>query len=402
MHHLIRFYILDFKEDAQLKKKQIIPIIVFLTLIYGISIWTVLKPDTEKSETENRYLAKMPEFSKKTFFDGSFGKDYETYLSDQFILRNQFMELKTRNELLLQKRDINDVYIAKDHYLIRKYNEESFDMKKVSDNVKELGTFVTNYAQKMGKNHVKVMMVPTAAMVLKEKLPSFAQPYDETKLLDKIKNVVPNGTFLDATESLEQHKSESIYYKTDHHWNALGAYYGYVQWAKAVNIQPYELSDLKKEKVTDQFFGTNQSKLCYAKQADEIDLYRNEKISYEVLYDGLFKNPYDKTKVKNDIYVRSHLTEKDKYLVYLDGNHPLVDIKTSVKNGKKLLVIKDSYAHCMLPYLLNHFEQVTVVDTRYYNNGISTLKPDEEYTDILVLRNTAKFMLDDSTFKLNY
>ena len=386
-----------------MKKNHIIPIVVFLTLIYGISIWTVLKPDTEKSETENRYLAKMPEFSKKTFFDGSFGKSYETYLSDQFILRDQFMELKTRNELLLQKKDVNDVYFAKDNYLIRKYNEESFDTKQVTDNVAELGTFITNYAQKLGNDHVKVMMVPTAAMILKEKLPDFAVPYDETKLLTQIQSVVPGGTFLDATESLEAHKSEYIYYKTDHHWNALGAYYGYEQWAKACGIKPYALSDFKKEKVSDSFLGTNQSKICYAKEADEIDLYQwKGNISYEVLYNGLFQYNKDKNKIQKDIYVKKHLEEKDKYLVYLDGNHPVVDIKTSIHNGKKLLVLKDSYAHCMLPFLLNHFEQVTVIDTRYYHNGISTLKPEKEYTDILVLRNTAKFMLDDSIFKLNY
>ena len=381
---------------------QILPVAVFLVLVYGMTAWSMLKPDQEQSVSENRYLQQKPDFTLKALFDGSFGKTYETYLSDQFQMRDGFIALKSKTENALHKSDINDVYICKDDYLIRKYQDSSFDQAQVNKNVDALGTFVTHYANLLGTDHVKAMIIPSAAMILKDKLPAFAAPYDETKIVSQIKAKIPENTLIDPTKELSEHKNEYIYYKTDHHWTALGAYYGYEAWAKATGTHPIGLDEYQKQTFTNAFYGTNHSKLCFAKSADTVDLYKYKgDITYKVQYDKLFSQGENKKKQSDTLYVDSHIKDKDKYQVYLDGNHPIVDIKTSNKNGKKLLIVKDSYSHCLVPYLVNHYEEVTMIDTRYYHNPLKTLEPEKNYTDILVVRNTLQFMQDDSVFLMS-
>ena len=92
------------------------------------------------------------------------------------------------------------------------------------------------------------MLVPTASEVLADKLPKFAQTYSQQKLLDQMKTNFPKGTFLDVGETLKQHTEEYIYYKTDHHWTAQGAYYAYEQWAKACEFLPWDSSKFQIEK----------------------------------------------------------------------------------------------------------------------------------------------------------
>ena len=381
------------------KVRYMIPITVFMILIFGITIWTFVKEDSEKSQLENRYLASMPKLSGDSLFDGSFGRDYENYLSDQFILRSKWISLKSRSEALLGKNDINQIYLAKDNYLIKKYTSASFDKKLVKENINELSKFVNKYLMKMGDEHIKVMLAPSAAMILNDYLPKYAEPFDETALIHRVKDSFASDNLVDVTDSLKEHKDEYIYFKTDHHWTALGAYYAYTQWAESCGITPLPLEQFTKETVSNDFLGTNHSKIVYADSKDTFDIYKTIDMTYEVAYDSFLEDAKEK---KDSVFAMEHLGEKDKYPVFLDGNHGIVDIKTSKSNGKHLLVIKDSYAHAMLPFVINHYERVTVVDTRYMRKGIESLEISENFTDILVLYSTIQFMSDDTLFMLNF
>lgn len=383
-----------------MKKKilQSIPVFLFLVLIFGLAVWSHFKPDDDISELENRTLAEMPEFTWDALMDGSFGASYETYLSDQFVLRSDWIALKSTMEAAFGRKDIKDVYLADEDYLIRRYTDQDFDEATVQKNITELCKFVNNHTKALGEQHVKVVMVPTAAAVLTDYLPKYAEQFDEGAVIAKIKDGMVFDSVIDTTETLRLHNKSYIYFKNDHHWTALGAYYGYEQWAKACGLTPTPLETFEKETVTDEFYGTNQSKIVYSKSPDSIDIYHLNGITYRVSYDRMLANAQT---VFDTLYTRENLNKKDKYTVFLDGNHAIVDIETSVKNGKKLLVVKDSYAHAMLPFVVNHFEQVTVVDTRYYNLGVQSLGVEENYTDVLVIHNTAKFMLDATAFMMN-
>ena len=109
----------------------------------------------------------------------------------------------------------------------------------------------------------------------------------------------------------------------------------------------------------------------------------------------------DGSKEKDGLYDMDRLKQKDKYTVFLGGNNPYVKIHTSIKNGKTLLVMKDSFAHCMVPFLTNHYEKIILLDYRYFNKSTKRLMKEEKVTDILILYNVYNFISDTNLVKIN-
>ena len=104
-------------------------------------------------------------------------------------------------------------------------------------------------------------------------------------------------------------------------------------------------------------------------------------------------------KETDTLWDTEQLEGKDKYSVYLGGNHALVEINTDANNGRKLIVIKDSFSHCFVPFLAEHFETIYMVDFRYNNMKVSNFIEENEITDILVLYNTMNFVQDVYSYK---
>lgn len=385
------------EQQKQKKKKlpMVLPSVIFLVLIFGFTVMSFLTPVKGFSENENRMLAQKPEFSWKTLFNGSFTKDYETFITDQFFARDTWIGMKTWMELGLQKKEINGVYFAKDGYLIETQDADSVDAEQLAKNEERLIEFISKYSEKLGADQVHAMLVPTASELLSEKLPAFAQTYPQQELLNRIRTKLPPGSFLDAGESLREQKDDYIFYKTDHHWTAHGAYYAYQQWADACGFTPWDKSKFQVEKVSDSFYGTIYSKInIKTTEPDEIYLYQTDQ-TYQVEYD------LDRKK-KDTLYELGHLETKDQYSVYLDGNHALVQIDTDTKEneGRKLLIIKDSFAHTFTPFAVNHFPVTYMVDFRYFNMPISQFIENYGITDILVLYNVKSFMTDKNLYQL--
>lgn len=191
-----------------------------------------------------------------------------------------------------------------------------------------------------------------------------------------------------------QHKDEYLYYKTDHHWTALGAYYAYRAWAQAQKIPVREQEDYKISTGSEEFYGTLYSKVNIQMPADTVLLYEDER-SYRVEYDM-------DGKPQKSMFSMKRLSEKDKYMVYLDGNHALTQIQQQgqKKTEKKLLVIKDSYAHTFVPFLAQDYDEVIMVDFRYNKMPVSMIIENYGITDILVLYNATNFVHDDNLYQL--
>ena len=205
------------KHGGKMSRKQAWNIVtLFCILIFGFTIATLIKPDTEYSQTENRTLAKMPKVTAKSVFSGEFESDYETYLTDQFVLRDQWIGLKTAVERAMLRKESKDIYFADDDYLIEKHTG-SFTSDTAQLNVRVLGQFAEKYLGQFGKEHMTVMVVPNAVDILRDKLPAYASPYDEEEYLAKIQNALPEGVWFDTSSILNDHKDEDIYYRTDHH-----------------------------------------------------------------------------------------------------------------------------------------------------------------------------------------
>lgn len=370
---------------------------VFFYLVFlvwsGFIIWNLITPPKVFSENENRYLAVIPKFSIDKLMNGSYMKGIDEYINDQFVMRDQWIRMKIIVERAMLKQDINSVYFAKDGYLIEKHDSKVVLEEQAEKNREYLIEFVQEHVARFGNDRVKVMLVPTASDILVDKLPPFANGYNQNAYMDEVLASVSNHIFLDIRDSFKMHKDEYIYYKTDHHWTTLGAYYAYEQWANEVGFEPLSEEKFDITLVSNQFYGTIHSKVNTNVKPDDIYLYQvKEDMDYHLIY--------NLNETTDSLYDYTNLEGKDKYSIFMRGNNAIVEVQTNLNNGRKLLVIKDSFAHSFVPFVVNHFEKTYMIDLRYYNGGIENFIEESEVTDILVLYNTIGFIKDINISKL--
>lgn len=383
---------MDFKKK---KQESWITLTVFCILIFGFTAITLIKPSLAFSETENRVLAQMPEIKAETVLSGEFENAYEAYLIDQFILRDQWIGLKTAVERLLLKRESKDIYFAEDNYLIEKHTGV-FAAQMAGRNIAALAEFAGKYGEQFGAGHISVLIVPNAVTILQDKLPPFADSGGGDDYLNQIAEILPEDVWFDTAAVLREHTKEELYYRTDHHWKTRAAFYVYQAWADERGYVVPELTDYEIAVATDCFEGTIQSKLGIKTEGDTIELFfPKEEIHYTVY-------KADAEESADSLYDFSALDTKDKYAIYFGGNQALLKMTAESDKERKILVIKDSYANCFLPFMLGEFQEIDVVDLRYTNQSVSELIAEGEYTDMLILYNASGFAQDMNVTKLTY
>ena len=362
-----------------------LPGVIFMVLLLGLAGKEALSHQRTYSPVEKRELQTRPEISITKVLDGRFQKKYESYLRDQFPGRDHWVSFQTDMELFMGKNEIHNVYIGKNHYLLEHYTEKEFDPQQISKNLQALEKFVGKAKQNAD---VHVMMVPTKSWILWEKLPAFAPHYKEQKFYDALQQKLEKEDVLISVEPvLDAHKEEEIYYRTDHHWTTLGAWYAYEQYTKAVGGDLQRAQGKKKFRcISKDFYGTTYAKINYARQADKIEIYEPED-KLRVVYNMGEK----KTKT---LYDFSFLKTADQYSVFTGGNQAVLEITGGIKNGKTLLLIKDSFANSILPFLAEDYEKLVVVDLRQLNVSGDRLLEMFSPTDILILYNSAQFAQD--------
>lgn len=383
----------QFRLSGKIFISNSITVLLFLMIVGGITVLLQMKEDVTFSEQENRYLAEKPKMSISALMNEEFEKQYESYLSDQFIFRNQWISFRTGMELLFQRKEVNGVYFAADNYLVELLDSKKFENDLALKNYKYLSEFTETYS-KIINGSLSVMLVPDKAALLKDKLPKFVFLPEEQKIITEIYKQCSGAKCIDIYGKLQEHSDEYIYYKTDHHWTALGSYYAYVTWCDEIGLQENRLDDFKINRVTEEFRGTLDSKVNLSFDKDYIDLYElTEDIEYSLIYEN-------GTMVKDSLFDMEKLVSKDKYGIYLGGNHSIIEINTSVKNGKSILILKDSFANCFISYIINQFENIYILDLRYYNQSLHAYIKAHEITDILVLYSLSEFAEDSNLYKL--
>lgn len=362
-----------------------LPGVIFMVLLLGLAGKEALSHQRTYSPVEKRELQTRPEISITKVLDGRFQKKYESYLRDQFPGRDHWVSFQTDMELFMGKNEIHNVYIGKNHYLLEHYTEKEFDPQQISKNLQALEKFVGKAKQNAD---VHVMMVPTKSWILREKLPAFAPHYKEQKFYDALQQKLEKEDVLISVEPvLDAHKEEEIYYRTDHHWTTLGAWYAYEQYTKAVGGDLQRAQGKKKFRcISKDFYGTTYAKINYARQVDKIEIYEPAD-KLRVVYNMGEK----KTKT---LYDFSFLKTADQYSVFTGGNQAVLEITGGIKNGKTLLLIKDSFANSILPFLAEDYEKLVVVDLRQLNVSGDRLLEMFSPTDILILYNSAQFAQD--------
>ncbi len=354
---------------------------IICAILLAFTAADLLKQDRLFSETENRILASRPDYSRESLLDGSFAREYETYVTDQFVGRDKWIGIKTGVDILMQKKEINGVYLGADDYLIERHLAEDYPRELEDKKLDLLAGLVERW-------DAKVMLAPTADNILTKKLPPYAEVYDQSVLLERVRQKIGADHYVDVYNALRSRQNEEIYYRTDHHWTTRGAYYGYCAWAEAAGRQVKVDSADRAVAVSEDFLGTLHSKINVNVRPDAIEYFRlTEKRPVQLTY--------DLQKKSDSFYEESYLDTKNQYGYFLDDNHALIEIDTSFHNGKTLFVIKDSYANCVIPLLALHYEKVYAVDLRYMNGRLfpfmESCEP-EQGMDVLVLYNCVHFL----------
>ena len=378
---------------------------LFLGFLGVLSLLSIVTPQKAFSDSENRYLQKKPEFSVKSLLNGSYGEKYEQYLSDQFPGRNVWIGMKVTTERLALQEDVNGVYFGKDGYLIEKFDTEDLEGEQLNKNIGKLAAFMGAAEKSLGKDHVRVMLVPSASQIITERLPFLAAPYDQGRVIEMLCRSLKEAggsreTVLPAEEYLKRYREEALYYRTDHHWTARGAYLGYRLWAESVGLTPWTEEMFDIQTVNSEFHGTVYSKLNVPWRYDTIEVWQpKEEKDYRVSFDGEPKE-YD------SLYFPGALEGKDKYAVYLDGNHAITKIENRSIEGdqkeKKLFIIKDSYAHSFAVFAANHFGTVYMADLRYLNLNLKEWMEEQGITDVLVMYQIPGFAKEKTVSRLVY
>lgn len=361
--------------------------IVFIAFIIIMNIIRIFTPNKSFSDLENRPLEQKPNLSVEDVTSKKYSQDYGNYLSDQFPFRNSFINLKSKFEQKLGIKDISDVYLGKNGYLLQRF-------KKPAD-VTGLSESINAFSKKNPKVNTYVMLVPNACEILKDYLPQNAPNESEAKYVNMLKSQLNNNVkFVDVSSALESKKNEYLFYKTDHHWTTDGAYYGYRKFISELGLKYNNKNYYNINTVTNDFYGTLYSKVAFDYSGpDKIKTYTPKT---ETKYTIQFNDGAGYTPKSNSLYQPQNLKVKDKYTVFLGGNHSLVKISTNAKTNKRILIVRDSYANCFVPFLLPYFKDIYMVDLRYYSDDINKFIKKNDIDTTLILYNVITFFEDQS------
>lgn len=383
---------------------------LFSVIMAAIVIATIVQPKAEVSENENRTLAKFP-----TVFDtakaedatnflstikwkyiadrngNAFKDDFEAYLCDHIVGRETWVKACNTMQRLSGKKEINGIYTVGEQ-MVQTFTE--YDEDAVNASIKAMNAFSAKFPEK----RFYFMLAPTSQEIFDAKIPRYVGTISERSFIDDTYGKLQGITPIDCRSALAFNSDEYIYYRTDHHWTSLGAFYAYRSAAEVLGYSAYQLNSFNIEAASSGFRGS-----LYSRTLD--DSIAPDTIDYYFLADGepnvkMTCIDNGKTNVYDSLYVRDFLETKDKYSGFTGRNVPVVTIETDVDTDRSLLIIKDSYAHSLVPFLSKHYSKITMLDIRYINTDISRIVKLDEYQQVMFMYNSITFAEDRNLTKL--
>lgn len=362
--------------------------LIFLAFIGAFFILNLVLPDRQFSEQENRYLQMRPEFSFKSLFSGDYTSKFETYTTDQFTFRDEWITLKAASELALGKQENNDVHLCENGTLIEGFKRPENSV--LDSNMSALNTLVGNTDAK-----VYFALIPDKSDLYSSLLPKNAPNDSEKEVIDYCYGQ-SNATNVDMYSALSAHKDEYIFYRTDHHWTSLGAYYGLSALAESMGLPcPALDSYTDRHVVSEEFYGTTWSSSGFSwVDPDTMETFVNAPESLKV-------TSYPQgSPVEGKLYDFSFLEKKDKYSMFMGGNCPMHVIETGNEDKPSLLILRDSYTDSLIPFLLDDFSEIHVLDLRYYRASLKAYIEQNDFDNVLVCYSVSNFCSDSNIFLL--
>ena len=359
---------------------------LFIVLLFIFLLVNLAVPDRKISEEENRVLESRPALSMGTVMNGDFMEQWENYQSDQFAGRDFWRGIKVALDRLGGARMENGVYLGRDGQLM-----EEIEVPDDGQSEENLSA-IENFASENSDIRTTVMLVPDAACILTDSLPAFAAVEDQRQLFGMAQQRLGDSVnWIDAVSILNNHTSEKLYYKTDHHWTTQAAFYVFRDAAAQLGIEGEAGENFVSYTVSDSFNGALAAKSGVGlSEREPIDIYVPTQGDDDVVVSYV-----DEGRKATSLYDSSKLETRDQYSVFLGGNTSVIDIKTVSASQKRLLVVKDSFANCFIPFLAPYYREIVVVDPRYYSGTMEDILDTYRITDALFLYSGNTFFTDN-------
>jgi hypothetical protein len=388
-------------------------LILFLVFIFGLGAVNLLRPHSQEvSELEQRDITKQPEFTVDRFFEGNYTRDFDNYFSDNFAYRTSLVQVGTsmkelrgfpdengasivvqggdnmavaQNGKEKEGEDSSSTDINSSQYLI--FKDRAYTAFKFAAPAADLYADALNRFRKSVDPEVRVysLLAPTSVEFIgneKYKELSDSQKDAFAYLNERLDPTIGQ---VDAYGALNDHKDEYIYFRTDHHWTALGAYYAYTKLMESMGETAVPLGKYKKSDMKD-FLGTAYKQTLKNELKTHPDT-----LTY---YTPFTKNTYtmytstDKALERKAVDPNYAKKSSTFYATFLGGDYPWGEISTDNPNGKRIVVVKDSYANAFIPFLIPHFEKVYYLDPRHYKKNMLDFVKEQKITDVLFLNNS--------------
>ena len=361
-------------------------VFVFSAFLAVTLALNLLWPKREFSEKENRYLKPFPSFSLSSLLSGDYAAGIEEYCSDHFAGRDLWISLKARLELAQGKRENNGVFLCAGERLIEPFT--AFDPAEAERKTQHINSFA-------GKVEVPVALglIPTSAELYSDLLPEGAENHSQRELIDFVYSLSETDD-ADILAALEPFTDEYIFYRTDHHWTSLGAMRARAAVAEALGMGGP--GDYDRKTVSAGFLGTAYSSSGFFwVKPDTIETFVNET-------PGVTVERYESSQPEpGELYAESMLATKDKYRFFLGGNCPRIVIRTGREDLPSLLIVRDSYADSLVPFLLDSFSEIHLLDLRYYRESVMNYVSSEGIDRVLILSSTQNFITEGSLLLLD-
>ena len=329
----------------------------------------VIGKDRAVSVNENRVLTTGADIDFDVM-NGRFQDSLENYLSDQFPTRDGLKGAEVNLKLTFGSGCIDGAYIGENGRLFQKLLDSDIDRDKCV----RYAARVNRIAEQTGIE-TYVMYVPSAGISLKGSMPNGAPMYDYDSLYESLKKELTSVHMIDLRKALSE--QPEYYYSTDHHWTAAGAAQAYFEWRQAHGMEPDDNKSPEIVTVSDRFRGTLWSRVP------------SERIGYEKLQAPRVSAELTVEADGKEIslYDYSAIETKDKYNFFEGGNHGILTVTNhGVKNGRILMILKDSFANSFLPCIVNDYEKIIMVDERYAFIDVGQFATDSGVNELAVIR----------------
>ncbi len=364
---------------------------MFLAAISVMFAADVLSSDRTISELENRSLKQEPVFSVSSLLDNSLTAEYGEYVKDQVVLRDEMINFKSAAEyFLFQKIESNNIlYGRNNREFVRHFQLTSSQRNLFDKNIRALRQFRENHPEE-----TVFLIAPTSSILYRDQMNGNPPQIDLNSLMDRVIEEIGEKSCLDIRNDMRM-ASENLFYCTDHHWTTDGALVAYKAFCRETGKQPV-ISEEGTRRELDGFFGTSwsASRKPFA-EPDSITYYENS--SSLKIYEATGENQFTLSK-ETGLYDEDKFASHDMYGMFLHGNNGFSRIEGS--GTGKILVIKDSFANCFIPFLTENYRQIDILDFRNYGYGPDSLIDSENYETILVLYNIESLFSDTALINI--